>query len=80
MMVRPPGEPVTSASLPLRVTMVGDIDDSIRLPGAMTLGGVPMSPVVLVSPGLRLKSPISLLSRNPAPATTAFEPYPSSSV
>ena len=35
---------------------------------------VPMRPVASVRPGPALKSPISLLSRKPAPGTTIFEP------
>ena len=34
MMRLPPGEPVTSTGFPSLRTMVGDIDDSGRLPGA----------------------------------------------
>ena len=46
----------------------------IRFPGAARFGSVPMRPVASVRPGPALKSPISLLSRNPAPATTIFDP------
>ena len=45
MIVRPPGEPVTMNSLPFFVTIVGLIELSMRLPGAMRFAGVPMSPV-----------------------------------
>ena len=34
MMVRPPGLPVMSTARPLRVTMTGVMELSIRLPGA----------------------------------------------
>ncbi len=78
--VRPPGEPVTTRTLPSLRTSVGDIEESIRFPGAITFGGVPIRPLLSVRPGIRLKSPISLLSKNPAPATTDFDPYPSSRV
>ena len=44
MIVRPPGDPVTMNSVPFFVTIVGLIELSIRLPGAMRLAGVPMSP------------------------------------
>ena len=74
MMVRPPGLPVTSTRRPSRVTMVGDMLDSMRLPGPARLGSVPMSPKSVVMPGPALKSPISLLSRNPAPGTVIFDP------
>ncbi len=70
MIVRPPGDPVISTSLRSFATIVGAIELSIRLPGAIVFAGVPMSPVSLVSPGFLLKSPISLLRRNPAPFTT----------
>ncbi len=73
-MVRPPGDPVTILTLPSRSTIVGVMELSIRFPGAMMLAGVPIRPDVSVRPGIKLKSPISLFSRNPAPATTAFAP------
>jgi len=78
--VRPPGEPVTSTSRPSRATIVGVIELSIRLSGAIRLAGVPMSPVSVVEPGRRLKSPISLLSRKPVPGTTRWLPNEASSV
>ena len=52
MIVRPPGEPVTSTSLPSFVTIVGVIELSMRLPGSIRFAGVPMSPSAFVSPGL----------------------------
>ena len=67
-------------SLPFFVTIVGLIELSMRLPGAMTFAGVPMSPRAFVSPGFLLKSPISLLRMKPAPLTTTCEPKPPSSV
>src|SRR6185369_6728437 len=48
--------------------------DSIRLPGSARFGFVPINPSAVVSSGAALKSPISLLSRNPAPGTTIFVP------
>ena len=74
MIVRPPGVPVTMNSLPSLATIVGDMLDSMRLPGRARFGSVPISPCSLVSPGPALKSPISLFSRKPAPGTTIFEP------
>ena len=74
MMVRPPGLPMTMNSLPSLATMVGVMLESIRLPGAARLGSVPISPSLSSGPGPALKSPISLLSRKPAPGTTIFEP------
>jgi hypothetical protein len=44
------------------------------LPGTIRLARVPIRPAVSVRSGIRLKSPISLFSRNPAPLTTAFDP------
>ncbi len=74
MIVRPPGLPVTMNSWPSLVTIVGVMLDNIRLPGAARLGSVPMRPRSSVNPGPALKSPISLLSKNPAPGTTMPEP------
>ena len=80
MIVRPPGLPVTSTARPSRATTVGDCELSIRLPGAITLAGVPIAPCRSVTPGCQLKSHIWLLSRNPAPRTTTCEPNSYSSV
>ena len=74
MIVRPPGEPVTSTSLPFFATIAGVIELSIRFPGAMTLAGVPIVPVAVVAPGFLLKSPISLLRIMPVPLMTTCEP------
>jgi hypothetical protein len=70
----PPGVPITMATLPSRVRMVGVIDDSGRLPGAMALASPPTTPNMLGAPGLAEKSSISSLSRKPAPSTTTPEP------
>ncbi len=72
--VRPPGLPTTSSGRPSFATIVGVMLDSIRRPGRARLGSVPMRPVASVRPGPALKSPISLLSRKPAPGTTILEP------
>ncbi len=80
MIVLPPGDPVTSTVFPFRTTIAGLIEESIRLPGRIRFGAVPMSPIVFVSPAFLLKSPISLLSRKPAPDTTTRDPYPASRV
>ena len=74
MIVRPPGLPVTRSNFPSLVTIVGVILDAIRLPGAARLGSVPINPALSVRPGAALKSPISLLSKKPAPDTTIFDP------
>ena len=70
MMREPPGEPTTSSSLPSLATMVGVIELSIRLPGAISLALPPVTPNMFGTPALALKSSISLFSRNPAPVTT----------
>ena len=80
MMVRPPGLPVTMNSLPSFARIVGVMLESIRLPGSARFGLVPIEPRSVVSSGASLKSPISLLSRKPAPGTTIFTPKPCSSV
>src|SRR5512132_4495564 len=61
-MVSPPGDPRTSASLPLWVTMVGVIELAMRLPGASALG--PMME----------KAPMALARRTPVPGMTTLEP------
>ena len=42
MMVRLPGLPVISTTLPLRVTIVGVWELSMRLPGAIWFASVPI--------------------------------------
>ena len=74
MMVRPPGVPVTMNNWPSFAMIVGAMLDSMRLPGRARFGAVPIRPRSSVRPGPALKSPISLLSRKPAPGTTIFEP------
>ena len=71
---RLPGLPVTSKTLPFLVRIVGVWELSMRLPGAIRFGAVPMVPLVSVRPGCQLKSIISLLSKKPAPWTTMREP------
>ena len=63
----PPGVPTTRLTLPSRVTMLGLIEESMRLPGSMALASLPTTPKALATPGLALKSSISSLSRKPAP-------------
>ena len=74
MIVRPPGLPVAMTRRPSRATIVGVMLESIRLPGSVRFGPVPISPVSVVIPGAALKSPISLFNRNPAPGTVIFDP------
>src|SRR6266480_3921633 len=47
--VRPPGLPVTINSRPSLARMVGDMLESIRLPGSARLAFVPTSPSAVVS-------------------------------
>ena len=73
MMVEPPGEPITARrSLP--TTMLGVIDDSIRLPPTGALAEPPIRPNALGWPDTRAKSSISLLSRMPVLPATKLEP------
>ncbi len=51
MMRLPPGDPVTSTGLLSFSTMVGDIDDSGRLPGPGRLASKPTRPKALEAPG-----------------------------
>ena len=44
MMRLPPGAPMTSTGLPSRDTIVGDIEESGRLPGAIALASPCTSP------------------------------------
>ena len=74
MIVRLPGLPVTRKTLPFFARIVGVCELSMRLPGAIRLGAVPIAPWVVVTPACQLKSIISLLSRKPAPLTTIREP------
>ncbi|MNP40700.1 hypothetical protein D3C76_1343570 [compost metagenome] len=66
----PPGVPSTRVTLPSRVTRLGLIDESMRLPGSIALASPPTTPKALATPGLELKSSISSLSKKPAPLTT----------
>ena len=75
MIVAPPGVPVTANSAPSgSSTMLGDIDDSIRFPGAIALFSPCTSPNWFGVPGLAARSSMSLLSRNPAPGTVTLLP------
>ncbi len=76
-MMRPPPPTVTSIGFPsLPSTIVGVIDESIRLPGAIAFASPITSPSLFATPGCAVKSSISLLSRNPAPGTTDADPFP----
>src|ERR1041385_6089024 len=64
MMRGPPPAPASMNTRPLASsTIVGDIDDSIRLPGSIRLAVPWTSPNVLGEPGLEVKSSISLLRK-----------------
>ena len=76
----PPGVPRTIASLPSRVTIVGVIDESGRLCGAMALFTPSTSPYMLAAPGLEEKSSISSLSKMPVPGAMTRAPNQSLSV
>ena len=81
VMIRlPPGVPRTSTGRPSRLTIVGLIELSGRLPGAIALASPCTRPKTLATPGLALKSSISLLSRTPVPAAVTLAPNQSLSV
>ena len=73
-MREPPGVPITMVGRPSFTRMVGDIDDSGRLPGATALASEPITPKMLGWPGTVAKSSISSLSAKPAPRTTTPQP------
>ena len=71
MMRGPPGLPGTMNSAPSRLTIVGLIEDSGRLPGAIAFLAPCTSPNMFGVPGRVVKSSISLLRKNPvSPAMT----------
>ena len=74
MMRGPPGLPSTNTGRPSFSTIVGVIDDSGRLPGAIALASPCTSPNMLAAPGFTAKSSISLLSRKPVPGATTEAP------
>ncbi len=78
--VEPPGVPTTIATSPSRSRIVGDMEDNMRLPGCISLAVLPTTPKIFGTPGLTLKSSISLFNRKPAPSTTTPHPYSQLSV
>ncbi len=76
MIVGPPGLPSTSRTRPVTpsLTMVGDIDESMRFRGAIAFASPITSPYWLGAPGFAAKSSISLLRKKPAPSTTTRAP------
>src|SRR4051794_4925585 len=76
MIVGPPAPPTTRTTFPSgAVTIVGAIDDSIRLPGAIAFASPCTRPKPFAVPGTAAKSSISLLSTKPPPFTVTPEPY-----
>src|SRR5687768_6671929 len=70
MMRGPPAAPTSNTRFPFASsTIVGDIDDSGRLPGSILFAMPCTSPYTFGEPGFAVKSSISLLSRNPPFAT-----------
>ena len=73
-MREPPGLPSTRNTLPSLLTMVGAIEESGRLPGAMALRAPCSSPNILAVPGLAVKSSISSLRKKPVPGAITAAP------
>ena len=76
VMVGPPGVPTTARSSPSCTTMVGVIDESMRLPGSILLGSPCTRPKMFGEPGLTEKSSISLLSSTAVEGSTNLLPKP----
>ncbi len=73
-MVLPPGVPTLIQSLPSFSTIVGVILLSIRFSGAILFASAPINPNILGTPGLLLKSSISLFRKKPNSSTYNLEP------
>ena len=81
VMIRaPPGLPITMATWPSRVMIVGVIELSGVLPGAIAFAAPCTSPNRLGTPGLDVKSSISLFITMPVPGATLPVPNHSFSV
>ena len=74
MIFDPPGDPTVSKVFPSFNTIVGVIEDNIRLPGSTLFASAPIRPNIFGTPGFAEKSSISLLRRKPAPWTTVLAP------
>ena len=74
MMREPPGEPNAIATRPSRIRMVGAMDDSGRLPGAMALASPWTSPNRLGVSGATVKSSISSFISTPVPGAITLAP------
>src|SRR5690606_9370750 len=75
MIVEPLGVPTTIHNLPSFSTMVGVILLSILFWGAILLASAPTRPNIFGTPGLALKSSISLFRKNPSSSQYTLEPY-----
>ncbi|MNH33085.1 hypothetical protein D3C79_935750 [compost metagenome] len=78
MMRLPPGVPTTITTLPSLVTMVGLMDDSGALPGAMALASPCTRPYMFGTPIFEVKSSISSLRMTPV--LLAITPAPNQSL
>ena len=74
MMREPPGLPITMASRPSLVRMVGLIDEIGVLPGATALASLPSSPNWFDAPDLAAKSSISSFISTPVSPATRRRP------
>ncbi|MCY1311659.1 hypothetical protein D9M70_619870 [compost metagenome] len=72
--------PTTNTGLPSLETMVGLIELSGRLPGAMALASPCTRPYMLGTPILEVKSSISLFSSTPVLSAVTLAPNQSFSV
>ena len=75
MMREPPQPPTSIMTEPSgSSTMVGDMDDSMRFPGAIALASHWTRPNMFAVPGWAAKSSISLFMKKPASGTQTPEP------
>ena len=73
-MREPPGVPITSATLPSFVRIVGLIDESGRFFGSIEFASLPTTPNMFATPGFAEKSSISSFSTMPVRSATTPEP------
>ena len=74
IIVEPPGVPKVIQKESSFSTIVGVIELSILFCGAMAFASPPISPNILGSPGLALKSSISLFKKKPNSFTYNLDP------
>ena len=74
IIVDPPGVPTDINNFPFFSTIVGVIELSIRFPAAMLFASPPVTPNILGTPGLLLKSSISLFKKKPSSEQYNLEP------